>query len=297
MNFFKSLFGKKEEEAPEKKQQEEAARNFDVLKYDGVRALRSGETAYAIECFNHALELHDDLEVRDYLSQALIRNNELLPAYEQLQKLQEAEPDNLKVLLRMAEVTYMMEDYGTMASVCEKALLLDKDNPETLYYYARACLGQDDQVNAIAMLTKAIAVKDDFADARLLRGETLLKMNDKEGAAEDVDWLLAHTHDNEDVLQLDAALENAKGNVQKAIDVYTHIIDLNPFSLKAFRERGALWLKLGDKESAEEDMKSVLELDPNQAKQVSGNYSAEGTEDIGRQVEQAYRNNNPLGLG
>lgn len=84
MNFFKSLFGKKEEEAPEKKQQEEAARNFDVLKYDGVRALRSGETAYAIECFNHALELHDDLEVRDYLSQALIRNNELLPAYEQL---------------------------------------------------------------------------------------------------------------------------------------------------------------------------------------------------------------------
>ena len=275
MNFFKSLFGKKEEEAPEKKQQEEAARNFDVLKYDGVRALRSGETAYAIECFNHALELHDDLEVRDYLSQALIRNNELLPAYEQLQKLQEAEPDNLKVLLRMADVTYMMEDYGTMASVCEKALLLDKDNPETLYYYARACLGQDDQVNAIAMLTKAIAVKDDFADARLLRGETLLKMNDKEGAA----------------------LETAKGNVQKAIDVYTHIIDLNPFSLKAFRERGALRLKLGDKESAEEDMKAVLELDPNQAKQVSGNYSAEGTEDIGRQVEQAYRNNNPLGLG
>ena len=140
-------------------------------------------------------------------------------------------------------------------------------------------------------------MKDDFADARLLRGETLLKMNDKEGAAEDVDWLLAHTHDNEDVLQLDAALETAKGNVQKAIDVYTHIIDLNPFSLKAFRERGALWLKLGDKESAEEDMKSVLELDPNQAKQGSGNYSAEGTEDIGRQVEQAYRNNNPLGLG
>ena len=246
MNFLKSLFGRKEED-PEKKKVEEAARNFDVFKYDGVRALRSGQLPYAIECFNHALDIRDDLEVRDYLSQALIRNNELLPAYEQLQKLHEAQPDNLQVLHRMADVTYMMEDYVTMADVCEKALLLDKNDPETLFFYARACIGQDDRVNAIAMLTKAIAVKEDFAEARLLRGQTLLEMGDTESASEDVDWLLQHTKDSEDVLLLQAQVDTAKGDLQKAVDVYTKVIELNPFSLQAFRERGAIRLKLGDK--------------------------------------------------
>jgi tetratricopeptide (TPR) repeat protein len=277
MNFLKSLFGRKEED-PEKKKVEEAARNFDVFKYDGVRALRSGQLPYAIECFNHALDIRDDLEVRDYLSQALIRNNELLPAYDQLQKLHEAQPDNLQVLHRMADVTYMMEDYVTMADVCEKALLLDKNDPETLFFYARACIGQDDRVNAIAMLTKAIAVKEDFAEARLLRGQTLLEMGDTESASEDVDWLLQHTKDSEDVLLLQAQVDTAKGDLQKAADVYTKVIELNPFSLQAFRERGAIRLKLGDKEGAEEDMKSVLELDPKATEQINGKFDNGATE-------------------
>lgn len=273
----KSLFGRKEED-PEKKKVEEAARNFDVFKYDGVRALRSGQLPYAIECFNHALDIRDDLEVRDYLSQALIRNNELLPAYDQLQMLHEAQPDNLQVLHRMADVTYMMEDYVTMADVCEKALLLDKNDPETLFFYARACIGQDDRVNAIAMLTKAIAVKEDFAEARLLRGQTLLEMGDTESASEDVDWLLQHTKDSEDVLLLQAQVDTAKGDLQKAADVYTKVIELNPFSLQAFRERGAIRLKLGDKEGAEEDMKSVLELDPKATEQINGKFDNGATE-------------------
>lgn len=42
MKFFKALFGSKEEKSEEKKKAEEA-KNFDVLKYDGVRALHSGQ--------------------------------------------------------------------------------------------------------------------------------------------------------------------------------------------------------------------------------------------------------------
>ena len=37
-------------------------------------------------------------------------------------------------------------------------------------------------------------------------------------------------------------------------------------------------------------------VEPQRAEGVNGEYSAEGTEDIARKVEQAYRNNNPLGL-
>ena len=157
MSFWKSLFGSKEE-SPEEKKKEDDARNFDVLKYDGVAALKVHELEHAIKCFKKALEIKEDLEIRDYLSQALIQNNELLAAYAQLQKLAEAQPDNIQIWERMAHVAYLMEDYGTMSDACEKALLLDKDNPEVLFLYARACLGQGEEVNAVAMLTKTIAM-------------------------------------------------------------------------------------------------------------------------------------------
>lgn len=32
-------------------------RNFDVLKYDGIKALKIGKNTYAIRCFNEALKL------------------------------------------------------------------------------------------------------------------------------------------------------------------------------------------------------------------------------------------------
>ena len=70
MNFFKALFGGKEEK-PEDKKKAEEEKNFDVLKYDGVRALRSGQHDYAIKCFTHALQMKEDLEIRDYMSQAM----------------------------------------------------------------------------------------------------------------------------------------------------------------------------------------------------------------------------------
>lgn len=155
MNFLKSLFGNKAENEEEKRREEER-KNFETLKYDGVRALQINQIEQALRCFSHALQLHDDLETRDYYSQALIHNNDLPGAYAQLQKMVEAEPYNLQIYLRMADVAYMMEDYVAMGNACEKAMLVDSENPQVLYRYAKACIGRDDLTNAIAMLTKAI---------------------------------------------------------------------------------------------------------------------------------------------
>ncbi len=296
MSFWKSLFGSKEE-SPEEKKKEDDARNFDILKYDGVAALKVHELEHAIKCFNKALEIKEDLEIRDYLSQALIQNNELLAAYAQLQKLVEAQPDNIKIWERMARVAYLMEDYGAMSDACEKALLLDKDNPEVSFLYARACLGHGEEVNAVAMLTKTIAIKPDFLDAYLLRGQTLLKMGDTKGAAEDADYLVEKAPDNEDALLLKAKVEEALGHHEDAITYYNMVINANPFCIDAFKGRGAIRLAQGDTKGAEEDMKSVLELDPKKAAEVNGEYTGEGTEDIQQKTEQAYRNNNPFGLG
>ena len=42
-------------------------KNFDILKYDGVRAQKMGKLAYAIKCFTEALNIQEDFETMSYL--------------------------------------------------------------------------------------------------------------------------------------------------------------------------------------------------------------------------------------
>ena len=45
MGIFSSLFG------GNKKTEDNKERNFDILKYDGIRAMRIGKLTYALKCF------------------------------------------------------------------------------------------------------------------------------------------------------------------------------------------------------------------------------------------------------
>ena len=172
MNILKKLFGgqKTTEEVRETKE-----KDFDKVKYDGVRALRMHQFDLAAKSLEHALQLNaEDLECRDYLSQAYISMGDLQKAYEQLQILSEAQTDNVAVLLRMADVAYMMENYTAMLEVCDKALHLDTSNLQTYLYSAKACRGLGEPIRAVSMLTEAIGKREDFYAARLLRGSILL---------------------------------------------------------------------------------------------------------------------------
>ena len=292
MGLFKALFGGKQADTEEKKTNDEA-RDFDMYKFDGVKASKMGQFEYAVKCFKAALNIKDDLEVRDYLAHALIHNNELLPAYEQLQKLHEAQPENVEILVQMANVTYMMEDYVAMGHACEKALLIDNGDARVHYLYAKACLGQNDLINAIAMLTKAIVLRADYAEAYLLRGQTLLRMGDKAGAREDMEHLIAEYPEQEDVLMLKGRIEHAEGNIDAALAPFPPVVEVNQFSNDDLKERGQVKYDRGDMEGAKADMLKVMEIDPEQASNVTGEYSAEGIE---HKVRQAYSNINPLGL-
>ncbi len=292
MNIFKALFGG-DEETPEERQKADEARRFDMFKYDGVKAAKMGQAEYAVRCYREALAIHDDLEVRDYLAQVLIRTGELDGAMEQLRMLAAAEPDNVAIAVQEAQVAHMMEDYAAMSAACERAMKADRDNARVHYLYARAHIGQGNSVVAVAMLTRAIALDESMGDALLLRGQTLLGMGDVKGAGEDVERLVALAPDNEDVLLLKARVERAAGNAGEALKTYGRVIEVNPFCADAFRERGAIKYEQGDMNGAKEDMQTALELNPEQVNDISGDYSAEGVE---HKVRQAYSNINPLGL-
>lgn len=271
MGFLKSLFGGKDE-SPEEKKRKEEAHDFDVLKTDGVRALRMGQGEHAVKCFDKALEIKEDLETRDYLSQALIRCDRLAEARKQLEILAEAEPDNVRILLMMARVDYLMENYNAMAMVCEKATLLDNENAEVMFLYARAMKGQRDLVNAVAMFTKTIMLDEQFADAYLERGRLLLEMGDVEGAEEDADHLMEHAPGVEEVMLFKADVLVAQKRQGEAISIYDKAIETNPFCISALKGRGAVRLAIGDKEGAMSDMRQVLDIDPGAFDHLNGRF-------------------------
>ena len=69
MGLLNFLFNSSKQQS-EDKARDEKEKQFDVLKYDGVRALHSGQVNYAVDCFRHALAIKDDMETMDYFSLA-----------------------------------------------------------------------------------------------------------------------------------------------------------------------------------------------------------------------------------
>lgn len=260
MNLFKAIFGGGKEISQEEKKREEEKKQFDILKYDGIRAMKAGQTEYAIKCLDHALTLCDDLECHDYLWQAYFHQGNMTEAYQQLHILADAQPDNDKILLQMAHVCYLMEDYVAMSEVCEKVLLIDDTNTLARYFYALACNAQGDTSNAIAMLTKCITLNPDYFDAHLLRGDIYRKAGNLQEAKDDVSWLLENTGGSEDVFLLAARTASAENDYTNAEKHYSQVIELNPFHIDALRERASVRKELGDVQGGTEDLQLVDEL-------------------------------------
>ena len=149
MGFWKSFFGG-ESESPEEEKKNAEAKNFDVLKYDGVKAMRIGQFDYAEKCFREAMKLREDLEVNDYLSQTLMRLGRLDEALTEIKIMINAQPSNVPLILQAAHVAYMLEDYGEMKKLCEQALEQDAENAMAHYMLAQAVIGQGDVISGIA---------------------------------------------------------------------------------------------------------------------------------------------------
>ena len=113
MGFFKSFFsGKSDSPANEKQKNEQ--KNFEIFKYDGMRAQRMGRTDYAIKCFTEALAIQEDFETMGYLAQVYTQTSELDEAHKLLERMTEIEPEHISTYLSLANVCYMQEDYKSM---------------------------------------------------------------------------------------------------------------------------------------------------------------------------------------
>ena len=301
MGIFSSLFG------GNKKTEDNKEKNFDILKYDGIRAMRIGKQTYAIKCLEEATAIQEDLETMQHLVNVYIRVNQMDDARRLMNRMTELAPDQPLVFQSLASLCYMQEDYAGMNEACQKALALDDQNANHYFLSAKAAVGLKNGIQAIAMLPKAIMLNETFTEAYQMRAEILWAMRQAKDASEDIEKLLEMNPEDENalllkgeilavggeeeqamglinqVLALNPFCEKAyllKGNYflaqkefDKAIEVYNEALEINPNFAQAYHERGRVKLAKGDKAGSMEDMKKAIELAPENGANITGEYN------------------------
>ena len=299
--------------------------SFEVLRDDGVRAMKMGEVDFATKCFTAALEMKDDLTTLSYLAEAQIRMQEYAKARPTLEKLVEQAPENVTIHLLLAKTLGELKDFAAMKATAQNALALDADSVSAKYYLADASFRLGDPFNAIALLTQVIQKQPDFADARSLRARILCGMYQYQDALEDTTALAETEPENEEYqLQHAGVLEALEKNEEaeatlkkmieynpfnrdailnlanlydkmslhdKALQTLDEAIEMQPDFAKAYKMRGGIKLHLKDQAGAAEDLKKSLELEPEIANQIEGEFST-----LENKMNERYKNMNPYGF-
>ena len=241
-----------------------------------------------------------------YLSQLYIPMGETEKARELLEKMAVMEPHVTSTFVTLANVCYIQEDYKAMEEAAGKAIAIEEGNAVAHFLLGKARKGQDDEIMTIAHLTKAITLKDDFIEARLMRAEALLKMKQYKETMEDIDAVLAQNPEEETAILLRGKVKEANGQEEEAETDYKFVTEINPFNeqaylylgqlyinqkklaeaialfdeaielnpnfAEAYKERGRAKLLNGDKDGSVEDMKKSLELNPKDEASLNGEF-------------------------
>ena len=275
MGFWKSLFTGSDEKQDDNQRKEE--KNFDILKFDGVRAQRMGRLDYALRCFDEALSLKEDFETLGFKSTALISMNRLEEAQQVLQRMTELEPHLVETHLALANNLYMTGNYETMREAAMKAIECDANSHVAYFLLGRAEDSLEQLGQAIEALTKAIDLRPNFIEARNLRAEVYLKAGQTEQAMDDIKEVLVMNSDEETALSLRAHIYHIVVNdLEKAKTDYKHLIEIDPFHKEAYAGLIAILKAEGNEDGAHklEEEAAALNLDNDDLP----NYTIGGTE-------------------
>lgn len=326
MGLLDKLFGKKETLSPEAEQQKNIERQFNILRDNGVRALKMGEAAMAAPYFENALELcPDNLQVKGYLAEAYLALQDFEKARPILEKLCEAQPDNVETALLLARAQGRTGQYEAMFDTAEKLIAAHADEPRAAYLSAIAAHALHNDIMAIARLTQALTQAEGFRLARRLRAQVLLEMGSAGEALQDTAVLAGCEEADDEDFVLHGKVLTVNAQYDEAVTALTQALELNPFCREAFLQmakthlaatrtdealgtldaaigqlpdfaeayqlRGAIKHTLKDEAGAMEDLKKALELKPAIAEKVDGEFS-----NLENRLNDQARRLNPYGF-
>lgn len=317
MGIFSSIFGGGNK-SPENQ--------YDILCDDGVRAMQMGEFQYAEKCLTAALELKHELRTVGLLAEVFLHtenNEKALPLLQEMVK--NAEGDSLEICLLLAQTQGKTQAYADERATCEHILQQHEAEPRALYLLAEAEHGLHEDFMAIAHLTQCLAKEPKYQHALLLRADVLKQMGQWNEVLVDAETLVDIDAENESYHLLRAEAFAALGKTDeavvdlkavqalnpfsreavlklgslyeqtaqwdKALAVYDEAINMQPKFAAAYKARGGVKNHLKDVAGAAEDLKRSLELEPELAKAVDGEYA-----NVENEMKERYKRMNPYGF-
>lgn len=264
MGLLSSLFGSSKPD--DKKQDKENKKNFDILKYDGIRARGMRQLAYAIKCFEQAAAIEEEPETLRFLAVSYTEAGRLDDARLTLDRLLIVAPDDVQALLSLARVCFMQEDYDGMADACAKATDHDEKCVAAYYLSAMAEHGLNDNVQALVMLDKTIELDENNVSALQLRAEVLCETGQPDEALADIEKILSAQPEHEDALLLKGKIYADKKDVDEAAALFDQVMELNPFNEKAYISKSELLAESGQPDKAIAVCDEAIELMPQNAR-------------------------------
>ena len=293
MGFLKTLFTGHtvDPEATARKEQEN---RFDLFKFDGIKAMRTGQIDYAIACFEHALAIQDDMTTRRYYAQALLSSGTTDKALEQLEHIMEMDSTDTHNMLLLSELYYQTENYDKAESYTTMARERDSTLALPHYIMAKIHRAKKDPINAIAQVTQAIMKKEDYYEAYYLRAQILYDMGQWAEAEKDIDITIEHMEESstDEILLAKANICKAQAKLDEALGYYNQVIEFNPYVTEAYREAAGILISQDKKAEATEMLAEGLKMTPDEMKTINGEYS-----NAPEKMKEAYNAINPYGLG
>lgn len=242
MGFFKTLFGGGVSD-PVEEQKKQIQKEFEILKYDGIRAHRMHRMDYARKCFEEAIKLQDDFETYAQLVQLLFETGDFQGALVPLNHMAKAEPHIAETFISLATVHFMLENYQEMADNAQLAIDKAPDNVQAYYLKGKAMQGLAQEDEAVNLFTKAIDLQSDFAEALLLRGQIYLRQAKLTEALTDAEAVIASGKEVESGLLLRGSVKEVENQSEEAESDYRQVLELDPFNQQAYIYIGKLYMK------------------------------------------------------
>lgn len=312
INYLKKLFSSDSSSEADGKLSKQNEKDFDIFKYDGIRAMRMGKTDYAEKCFLKAIEIKPESETLRLLSSLYANMGKNDKAIEVLQKIIDNDQTSVDAYVSMAALLLTVDKYAEAKDIANKALALEPANSMALLLLGKSEFRLGNELDAIVCLTKSIESKHDNIDALLERANVLNAMSQISEAMQDVEDVLSIDGENESAMLLKADLLIKKGDNEAAEKTYDTLLDINPFDVEAYlgkaklemsineplkakttldtaldllpndaqlyKERGRAKLMAGDKEGAASDMKKFIELDKTAESEITGQFTNKAAE-------------------
>ncbi len=242
MGFFKTLFGGGVSD-PVEEQKKQIQKEFEILKYDGIRAHRMHRMDYARKCFEEAIKLQDDFETYAQLVQLLFETGDFQAALGPLNHMAKAEPHIAETFISLATVHFMLGNYQEMADNAQLAIDKAPDNVQAYYLKGKAMQGLAQEDEAVNLFTKAIDLQSDFAEALLLRGQIYLRQAKLTEALTDAEAVIASGKEVESGLLLRGSVKEVENQSEEAESDYRQVLELDPFNQQAYIYIGKLYMK------------------------------------------------------